>query len=103
MMHSDAVIAGAGHKRRAAACYLARAGFDAVVIEENGWFGGAAVSRPLYPGFTYSKCSRVSLLPHPVTLPAALHAGSEETGAKDLAMLKRPYHEARNTACRFLR
>jgi phytoene dehydrogenase-like protein len=61
----DAVIAGAGHNGLVAACYLARAGLDVCVVEKNDWVGGAAVSRELYPGFTYSNCSYVSSLFRP--------------------------------------
>jgi len=61
----DAVIAGAGHNGLVAACYLARAGLKVMVVEKNDWVGGAAVSRELYPGFTYSNCSYVSSLFRP--------------------------------------
>jgi phytoene dehydrogenase-like protein len=61
----DAVIVGAGHNGLVAACYLARAGLDVLVVEKNDWIGGAAVSRELYPGFTYSNCSYVCSLFRP--------------------------------------
>ena len=61
----DAVIIGAGHNGLVAACYLARAGMKVCVVEKNDWVGGAAVSRSLYPGFTYSNCSYVSSLFRP--------------------------------------
>ncbi len=61
----DAIIVGAGHNGLIAACYLARAGLKVVVVEKNEWIGGAAVSRTLYPGFTYSNCSYVSSLLRP--------------------------------------
>ena len=61
----DAVIVGAGHNGLVAACYLARAGLKVMVVEKNDWIGGAAVSRELYPGFTYSNCSYVSSLFRP--------------------------------------
>ena len=61
----DAIIVGAGHNGLVAACYLARAGLKVVVVEKNSWIGGAAVSRELYPGFTYSNCSYVSSLFRP--------------------------------------
>lgn len=61
----DAVIVGAGHNGLVAASYLARAGLKVVVVEKNDWIGGAAVSRELYPGFTYSNCSYVSSLFRP--------------------------------------
>ncbi len=61
----DAVIVGAGHNGLVAACYLARAGLKVMVVEKNDWIGGAAVSRELHPGFTYSNCSYVSSLFRP--------------------------------------
>ena len=64
-MSYDAIIAGAGHNGLVAACYLARAGMKVCVVEKNDWVGGAAVSRELYPGFTYSNCSYVSSLFRP--------------------------------------
>lgn len=64
-MKWDAVILGAGHNGLVAACYLARAGMKVCVVEKNEWIGGAAVSRELTPGFTYSNCSYVSSLFRP--------------------------------------
>lgn len=61
----DAIIIGAGHNGLVTACYLARAGLKVVVVEKNDYIGGAAVSRELYPGFTYSNCSYVSSLFRP--------------------------------------
>lgn len=64
-MNYDAIIIGAGHNGLVTACYLARAGLKVVVVEKNDWVGGAAVSRSLHPGFTYSNCSYVSSLFRP--------------------------------------
>ena len=64
-MTYDAVIIGAGHNGLVTACYLARAGMKVCVVEKNDWVGGAAVSRELYPGFTYSNCSYVASLFRP--------------------------------------
>lgn len=61
----DAIIVGGGHNGLVAACYLAKAGLKVVVVEKNDWIGGAAVSRSLHPGFTYSNCSYVSSLLRP--------------------------------------
>lgn len=58
----DAVVVGAGHNGLVAACYLARAGLEVLVLERNPYVGGAAVSRRLYDGFTYSNCSYVCSL-----------------------------------------
>lgn len=58
----DVIVAGAGHNGLTAAAYLARAGRKVLVVEKNDWIGGAAVSRSLHPGWTYSNCSYVCSL-----------------------------------------
>src|SRR5579859_2318320 len=58
----DAIVIGAGHNGLVAACYLAKAGLDVLVLERNPYIGGAAVSRQLYQNFTYSNCSYVCSL-----------------------------------------
>ncbi|UCH73529.1 MAG: NAD(P)/FAD-dependent oxidoreductase [Rhodospirillales bacterium] len=65
MKTHDVIVIGAGHNGLTAAAYLARAGLDVLVLERNPYIGGAAVSRELYPGFTYSNCSYVSSLMRP--------------------------------------
>lgn len=65
MQEYDAIIAGGGHNGLVTACYLARSGLKVVVVEKNSYVGGAAVSRELYPGFTYSNCSYVCSLFRP--------------------------------------
>ncbi|HUF87634.1 MAG TPA: NAD(P)/FAD-dependent oxidoreductase [Thermohalobaculum sp.] len=63
--HYDAIVAGAGHNGLSAACYLARAGLRTLVLERSDRVGGAAVSRELHPGWTYSNCSYVCSLLRP--------------------------------------
>ncbi len=59
----DVVIVGAGHNGLVCAFYLARAGFDVVVLERSAVVGGAAVTEEFYPGFRNSVASyTVSLL-----------------------------------------
>ncbi|HUF55480.1 MAG TPA: NAD(P)/FAD-dependent oxidoreductase [Thermohalobaculum sp.] len=61
----DAIVAGAGHNGLTTACYLARAGLKTLVVERSDRVGGAAVSRELNPGWTYSNCSYVCSLLRP--------------------------------------
>src|SRR3977135_2222583 len=58
----DVIVVGAGHNGLVAACYLARAGLDVLVLERNAYIGGAAGSSQLYKDFTYSNCSYVCSL-----------------------------------------
>ena len=62
MKHYDAIVIGAGHNGLTNAAYLAKAGLDVLVVEKNDYIGGAAVSRELYEGWTYSNCSYVCSL-----------------------------------------
>ena len=59
MSNYDAIIIGAGHNGLTNAAYLAKAGLNVVVLEKNDYIGGAAVSRELHEGWTYSNCSYV--------------------------------------------
>ena len=61
----DVIVVGAGHNGLVAACYMQRSGLNVLVLERNDYIGGAAVSRSLYPEFTYSNCSYVCSLLRP--------------------------------------
>jgi phytoene dehydrogenase-like protein len=65
MSTHDAIVIGAGHNGLTNAAFLARAGLRVLVLERNPYIGGAAVSRELYPGWTYSNCSYVASLLRP--------------------------------------
>lgn len=65
MSKHDAIIVGAGHNGLTTAWYLAKSGLKVLVVEKADWIGGAAVSRSLHPGWTYSNCSYVSSLLRP--------------------------------------
>lgn len=54
---ADAVIIGAGHHGLVAACVLADAGWDVVVLEGEDEVGGAVRSREGHPGFTVDRFS----------------------------------------------
>ena len=62
MKQYDAIVIGAGHNGLTNAAYLAKAGLDVLVVEKNDYIGGAAVSRELHEGWTYSNCSYVCSL-----------------------------------------
>ena len=61
----DAIVIGAGHNGLTNAAYLAKAGLDVLVLEKNGYIGGATVSRELYADWKYSNCSYVCSLLRP--------------------------------------
>jgi phytoene dehydrogenase-like protein len=45
----DVVVIGGGHNGLVAACYLARAGLDVLVVEQREWLGGMTTTMPLVP------------------------------------------------------
>jgi phytoene dehydrogenase-like protein len=64
-MRHDAIVIGAGHNGLVCAAYLARAGFDVLVLERNEAIGGATISEAVWPGWTVSAASYVCSLLHP--------------------------------------
>lgn len=65
MKNYDAIVIGAGHNGLTNAAFLAKAGLDVLVLEKNGYIGGATVSRELHSGWKYSNCSYVCSLFRP--------------------------------------
>jgi len=61
----DAIVIGAGHNGLTNAAYLAKSGLKVLLLEKNDYIGGAAVSRVLQDGWTYSNCSYVCSLLRP--------------------------------------
>src|SRR5436305_11820508 len=65
----DVVVCGAGHNSLITACYLAKAGYDVLVLESRPVAGGGAVTEELStPGFRFDSCSTGHTLiqPNPV-------------------------------------
>jgi phytoene dehydrogenase-like protein len=60
----DVVVIGGGHNGLACATYLAKAGFDVLVLERRDILGGAAATEPMWDGYQVSSASYVvSLMP----------------------------------------
>ncbi|MDX2271403.1 MAG: NAD(P)/FAD-dependent oxidoreductase [Cyanobacteriota bacterium] len=53
----DAIVVGAGHNGLVAACYLAKAGKNVLVLERYHTVGGAAITEEIHPGFRVSVAS----------------------------------------------
>ena len=55
---ADVVVAGAGHNSLIAACYLAKAGYEVLVLDARATPGGGASTEELtLPGFGFDTCS----------------------------------------------
>ena len=55
---ADVVVAGGGHNSLITAAYLAKAGFECVVLDARAEAGGGAASEELtLPGFQFDTCS----------------------------------------------
>ena len=63
----DVVIIGGGHNGLACAAYLAKAGADVLVLEQEARSGGASVTDETWPGYKVSSAAYVaSLMPQQI-------------------------------------
>ena len=61
----DAIVIGAGHNGLTNGAFLAQAGLNVLMVEQNEYIGGATVSRKLHKDWLYSNCSYVCSLLRP--------------------------------------
>jgi len=61
----DAIVIGAGHNGLTNGAFLAKAGLNVLMVEQNEYIGGATVSRKLHQDWLYSNCSYVCSLLRP--------------------------------------
>ncbi len=61
----DAIVIGAGHNGLTNGAFLAKAGLNVLMVEQNEYIGGATVSRKLHKDWLYSNCSYVCSLLRP--------------------------------------
>src|SRR5918996_5589336 len=80
---TDVVVAGAGHNSLVTAAYLAKAGFEVLVLEERPVVGGNTATEELtLPGFLHDSCSTAHNLIQ--ANPAIKELGLEEYGLEYL-------------------
>jgi phytoene dehydrogenase-like protein len=79
----DVVVAGAGHNSLVTAAYLARAGFEVLVVEARAVVGGNTATEELtLPGFLHDSCSTAHNLIQ--ASPAIRELGLEDYGLEYL-------------------
>lgn len=61
----DAIVIGAGHNGLVAAAYLARAGWQVLVLERRDVIGGCCVTEEVFPGYKVSTAAYVCSLLRP--------------------------------------
>lgn len=65
MKRFDAIILGGGHNGLVTAAYLAKAGWQVLVLERRSLVGGCCVTEELWPGFKVSTAAYVNSLLRP--------------------------------------
>jgi len=58
------IVVGGGHNGLVAACYLARAGLDVLVLEQSGRLGGGSRTEELVPGYRFNTHSAAHNIVH---------------------------------------
>jgi phytoene dehydrogenase-like protein len=75
----DVIIVGGGHNGLVAAFYLAKAGFEPLVLERRAQVGGAAITEEFHPGF---RCSTLAHNTGPLRADIARDMQLEQHGLK---------------------
>ncbi len=83
-MRRDVVIVGAGHNGLVAACYLARAGRDVLVLEALDRPGGGSRTEEVIPGYRFDLHSAAHNIINMTSIPAELQL--REAGLEYLEM-----------------
>jgi phytoene dehydrogenase-like protein len=68
----DVVVVGAGHNALVAACYLARAGLDVAVVEQDTVVGGACSTVERWPGYRVDRGSSLHVMVRHTGIPEEL-------------------------------
>jgi len=84
--HYQSIIIGAGHNGLVCAAYLARAGNSVLVLDANGWLGGAASTQSFYPGFRLSRVAHLlHALPQNLISELQLHQHGLQFASSNMA------------------
>jgi len=75
----DVIIVGGGHNGLVAAFYLAKAGFNPLVLERRAQVGGAAITEEFHPGF---RCSTLAHNTGPLRVDVVRDMQLEQHGLK---------------------
>ncbi len=77
----DVILIGGGHNGLVAACYLAKAGLQPLVLERRGVVGGSAITEEIHPGF---RCSTLAHSGGPLLPGIAAELDLERHGLRAL-------------------